>query len=171
MERLERGTNRLRGRHERLLPHQWRGPGEISRLALSRGRSFATLSRDDVYGRAAPAHVVRGLAAPRRGTEPDPTMSEEDTTIRCARCEREDVHSMGTPPFPNELGERVAREICGDCWEEWKHHQMLLINHYGLNLRDANARRFLTQNMRSFLFSEGPAGAEIDTSREGEVSW
>ncbi len=78
---------------------------------------------------------------------------------------------MGSPPFPNELGERVAEEICGDCWEEWKRRQMLLINHYGLNLRDANARKFLMQNMRSFLFAEGPAEAEIDTSKEGTVEW
>lgn len=111
------------------------------------------------------------LASPRGGTVHGEAMSDEGTTIRCARCEREDVHPMGAAPFPNELGERVAGEICGDCWEEWKHHQMLLINHYGLNLRDTNARQFLMQNMRSFLFSEGPAGAEIDTSKEGEVSW
>lgn len=97
-------------------------------------------------------------------------MSDE-TTIRCARCQREDAPPMGDPPFPNELGERVSREICADCWEEWKQRQMLLINHYGLNLRDSKAREFLTRNMRSFLFGEGPAGAEIDTSKEGKVSW
>lgn len=95
----------------------------------------------------------------------------DEATIVCARCEREDVRPMGAPPFRSELGARVAGEICGDCWEEWKKRQMLLINHYGLNLRDPNARTFLMQNMRSFLFAEGPAGADIDTSREGKVSW
>lgn len=77
---------------------------------------------------------------------------------------------MGAPPFPNDLGRRVAEEICGECWEEWKRRQMLLINHYGLNLLEANARQFLLTNMRSFLFAEGPAGAEIDTSQEGKIS-
>lgn len=95
----------------------------------------------------------------------------EEQTIRCARCEREGVRPLGDPPFPSELGERVAGEVCVDCWEEWKRRQMLLINHYGLNLRDTNARKFLMQNMRSYLFAEGPAGAEIDTSKEGTVEW
>jgi Fe-S cluster biosynthesis and repair protein YggX len=48
---------------------------------------------------------------------------------------------------------------------------MLLINHYGLNLQDSNARTFLITNLKSFLFAEGPAGASIDTSKEGDVSW
>ncbi len=91
--------------------------------------------------------------------------------IRCPRCEREDVAPVGFAPFPNELGERVKAEVCQECWEEWKKHQMLLINHYGLNLQDTNARQFLITNMKSFLFSEGPAGASIDTSQEGSVSW
>lgn len=95
----------------------------------------------------------------------------ETQTITCARCERENVAPMGRPPFPDELGRRVAEEICGDCWEQWKRQQMLLINHYGLNLRDQNARAFLLQNMRSFLFGEGGAQAEIDTSQEGKVDW
>lgn len=95
----------------------------------------------------------------------------DDRTIECARCERAGVTAVGAAPFPDELGERVAAEICTDCWEEWKRRQMLLINHYGLNLRDPNARKFLVQNMRSYLFAEGPAGAEIDSSKEGTVEW
>ena len=70
-------------------------------------------------------------------------------------------------PFPNELGQRISAEVCEECWEAWKHHQMLLINHYGLNLQDSNARTFLITNLKSFLFAEGPAGASIDTSKEG----
>ena len=92
-------------------------------------------------------------------------------SIRCPRCEREGVAPLGSAPFPNELGQRIAAEICVECWEAWKHHQMLLINHYGLNLQDANARTFLITNLKSFLFAEGPAGATIDTSKEGRVSW
>lgn len=95
-------------------------------------------------------------------------MSDEFT---CARCGRSDVEPLGTRPFPNELGDRLAGGVCGECWEAWKKQQMLLINHYGLNLRDANARAFLVTNLKSFLFGEGPASASIDTSQEGKVSW
>jgi Fe-S cluster biosynthesis and repair protein YggX len=84
------------------------------------------------------------------------TSQDAQDTIRCARC---------------ELGQRISAEVCEECWEAWKHHQMLLINHYGLNLQDSNARTFLITNLKSFLFAEGPAGASIDTSKEGDVSW
>ena len=92
------------------------------------------------------------------------------STPSCARCGREAFEPMGRAPFTDELGTRIADEVCGECWEAWKKHQMLLINHYGLNLRDRRARDFLLKNLRAFLFSEGE-GEEIDTSKEGEVSW
>lgn len=93
------------------------------------------------------------------------------TSFGCTRCEREGVQPLDRAPFPNELGQRLVAEICQDCWEEWKQRQMLLINHYGLRLHEAEAREFLYTNLRSFLFGEGDAGAEIDTSKEGSVDW
>lgn len=95
----------------------------------------------------------------------------EADRIQCSRCGREDAPPLPKRPFPNELGRRVQEEICRTCWEEWKQRQMLLINHYGLNLQDPEAREFLLANLRSFLFGEGPDGADIDTSKEGDVSW
>ncbi len=35
---------------------------------------------------------------------------------------------------------------------EWLRTQQQLINHYGLNLRDAQAKQFLFSNMDQFLF-------------------
>ncbi len=78
---------------------------------------------------------------------------------------------MDRAPFPTELGERIVAEICLDCWEEWKHRQMLLINHHGLKLQEAAARDFLYTNLRAFLFGEGEATADIDPAEEGSVSW
>ncbi len=94
-----------------------------------------------------------------------------DEGFRCARCDREDVAPVARPPFADDLGRRVTNEVCEDCWEDWKRRQMLLINHYGLNLREERAREFLRTNLRSFLFGEGGEGAEIDTSKEGSVEW
>lgn len=48
---------------------------------------------------------------------------------------------------------------------------MVIINHYGLNVRDPKAREFLIANLRSFLFGEGEGGADIDPSQEGSVEW
>jgi len=92
------------------------------------------------------------------------------TTKTCARCGKEDFVQIDRAPFADELGERIVATTCAECWEDWKKHQMLLINHYGLNLRDRSAREFLLKNLRSFLFGEGDAEI-IDTSREGDVSW
>ena len=92
-------------------------------------------------------------------------------TFDCNRCDRENPTPVAKPPFPTDLGQRIVGEICDGCWEEWKQRQMLLINHYGLNLQEARARDFLYTNLRSFLFGEGDDGAEIDTSQEGKVSW
>jgi len=94
----------------------------------------------------------------------------EHDDFACVRCGKADRKPLPRPPFPDELGTRLVAEICTDCWEDWKRRQMLLINHYGLNVREARAREFLVTNLRSFLFGEGE-DAEIDSSREGRVSW
>ncbi|MCK5447447.1 MAG: oxidative damage protection protein [Gemmatimonadetes bacterium] len=92
-------------------------------------------------------------------------------SFQCVRCGKPDREPISRPPFPNELGRRLVSEICSGCWEEWKQRQMLLINHYGLNVRDPRAREFLVTNLSAFLFAEGEDQAEIDTSQEGNVDW
>ena len=61
-------------------------------------------------------------------------------------------------------------EICAECWGQWLKQQTMLINHYGLNLMDPQARAFLTKNMEAFLFGKGKQ-EEVDTSQEGKISW
>jgi len=45
----------------------------------------------------------------------------------------------------------------------------MLINHYGLNVMDPQARQFLTRNMDAFLFKTG-AGDAVDTSKQGTIT-
>lgn len=94
-----------------------------------------------------------------------------EAALECARCGKPDRTPLDRPPFPNELGDRLVAEICSECWEEWKQRQMVLINHYGLNVREPRAREFLVTNLRSFLFGEGDEQAGIDTSQEGSIRW
>ena len=89
--------------------------------------------------------------------------------FRCARCGTEDADPLGAPPFANEIGRRVAEEICPECWDDWKDRQMLLINHYGLNLQDREARAFLMDNMEKFLFEEGEGEAGEGGGDDGAV--
>lgn len=76
-------------------------------------------------------------------------------TVHCARCGL-DREAMAFQPFPNELGRRVYDQVCGVCWAEWLRTQQQLINHYALNLRDAQAKEFLLSNMEQFLFTSAP---------------
>lgn len=45
----------------------------------------------------------------------------------------------------------------------------MLINHYGLNLRDPDAKKFLTEQTERFLYGEDVE--EVDTSKQGTISW
>jgi Fe-S cluster biosynthesis and repair protein YggX len=89
-------------------------------------------------------------------------------TIDCRRCG--EGPALSKPPFRNELGDRIIREICQNCWKEWLQHQTLLINHYGLDPRDQKARDFLYQQVEEVLLGEGQA-RQVDTSQEGTISW
>jgi Fe-S cluster biosynthesis and repair protein YggX len=78
-------------------------------------------------------------------------------TITCTRCGKQ-RDQMAFQPFQNDLGRRAFAEICTVCWAEWLKQQQALINHYGLNLRDAEAKKFLFGEMETFLWGEGDAG-------------
>ncbi len=89
--------------------------------------------------------------------------------IDCTRCESPRTQ-LDRPPFPDELGDRIHANICQVCWDEWLRRQMQLINHYALDVRTAESRDFLRRNVEAFLFGTGEAN-DIDTSREGRISW
>lgn len=90
-------------------------------------------------------------------------------TIECRRC-GEEKPQLEKPPFRNDLGRRIEAEICRSCWSDWLDHQTLLINHYGLDVRDPKARRFLYEKIEELLL-EGGTDEELDTSLEGQVDW
>ena len=77
------------------------------------------------------------------------------TQVNCARCGQVG-DQLDQPPLPTDLGHRIYDSICRKCWGEWLQNQTAIINHYGLNLVDPEARKFLTQQTEQFLF--GPQG-------------
>ncbi|MHB1169504.1 MAG: oxidative damage protection protein [Longimicrobiales bacterium] len=89
--------------------------------------------------------------------------------IQCTRCGRT-AEQLEKAPLRNELGERIHASICRPCWDEWLRFQTMLINHNGLDVRDKPARDFLTTNMEAFLFKTGET-EDIDTSKQGQISW
>ena len=92
-----------------------------------------------------------------------------DATIRCRRCQK-DAAPLAKAPFRTELGERILREICSSCWDDWLKQQRQIINHYGLDPRDKRAREFLYEQIEQVLFKR-EAGAEIDTTKQGTIEW
>ncbi len=88
--------------------------------------------------------------------------------IQCARCGKEG-QPIPYAPFRNELGAKIHAEICQTCWSQWLQYQTALINHYGLNVRDADAKQFLTEQTERYLF--GGETEDIDTTKQGTISW
>ncbi len=76
--------------------------------------------------------------------------------VTCARCGHV-RDGIAAPPFRSELGDRIFDSICKVCWDEWLHQQTAIINHYGLDLRDPQARQFLTTQTETFLFGHAQA--------------
>ena len=89
--------------------------------------------------------------------------------ITCSRCGQTRA-GFERPPFPGPIGQRAVGEICQDCWGAWLKQQTMLINHYGLNVMDPQARTFLMKNMTAFLFKAGEE-EQVDTTKQGTVQW
>lgn len=76
-------------------------------------------------------------------------------TITCTRC-GQSRDQMAFRPFQNDIGLRAFEQICAVCWAEWLKYQQQLINHYGLDLRSPEAKKFLFEQMETYLFTAAP---------------
>jgi Fe-S cluster biosynthesis and repair protein YggX len=89
--------------------------------------------------------------------------------VTCTRC-GQSREGFEKAPFPGAMGQRIVAEICRECWGQWLKQQTMLINHYGLNVMDPQARQFLTRNLDAFLFKSGRQ-EDVDTSKQGTINW
>lgn len=89
--------------------------------------------------------------------------------VLCARC-KETREGFERAPFPGAIGARIVESVCQRCWGDWLKQQTMLINHYGLNVMDPQARQFLTRNMQAFLFRTDEL-TDVDTSKKGTIDW
>ena len=74
--------------------------------------------------------------------------------VMCVKLGRE-LPGLNRPPFGGELGKRVYEHVSQQAWLMWQDQTTLLINHYGLNLRDPAAQKFLMEQLEQFFFGEG----------------
>ena len=90
------------------------------------------------------------------GIEPPNLTSAEDTeaieagSFVCKRC-RKARPGLDEPPFSGELGARVEKDICIDCWKEWMAMSIKVINEFHLNMATPEANEIYETNLREFL--------------------
>lgn len=73
----------------------------------------------------------------------------------------ESLPGLESPPIPGPLGARLFDEVSAKAWQHWLELQTMLINENHLNLRDASARKYLSEQREKFLDNadwERPAG-------------
>ena len=87
--------------------------------------------------------------------------------VTCAKLKRR-LPGLDRPPIPGELGQRIYDHISQQAWEMWQDQSRLLINHYGLNLADPDARQLMRQQMEQFLFGDDDEGDDKPEGWEPE---
>lgn len=70
--------------------------------------------------------------------------------ITCTHCGKISA-PLSEPPVGGALGLTIQKRICAECWKEWVNQQTLYINHYGLQMADADDRKQLLQIMKTYL--------------------
>ncbi len=71
--------------------------------------------------------------------------------VFCVKLGRE-LPGLEQPPFSGALGQRIYNDISADAYDLWQPQMTILINHYGLNPADPEARRILREQMEEFFF-------------------
>lgn len=71
--------------------------------------------------------------------------------IHCVKLQRE-AEGLDYAPWPGELGQQIYAEISREAWQQWLDYQTKLINENRINPLDPKARKFLTGQMKAFLF-------------------
>lgn len=94
-----------------------------------------------------------------RLTVPKAVLKSMTRTVLCRKYGRE-LEGLDAPPMPGPLGETLYSTVSKAAWNAWLKHQTTLINEKFLNLRDASARTYLSEQMERFLDNEAVDIAE-----------
>jgi Fe-S cluster biosynthesis and repair protein YggX len=87
------------------------------------------------------------------GDQPSTTETPGQHMVFCAKLQRE-LPGLDKPPFPGALGQRIYEGVSKQAYEMWPAQSTLIINHYGLNMADPEARKILREQMEEFFFGE-----------------
>jgi Fe-S cluster biosynthesis and repair protein YggX len=99
-----------------------------------------------------------------------PDSGSAGNETHCARCGRAGAPRLSRPPLPGAAGREVQTRICADCWGEWTHAEVMVINELRLNFMDPASQQILDRQMREFLHLQPAAGAAPAGSTEAAQS-
>jgi Fe-S cluster biosynthesis and repair protein YggX len=74
--------------------------------------------------------------------------------VNCVKLGRE-AEGLAFAPVPGALGKKIFDNVSKEAWSAWIRHQTMLVNENRLNLADANARRYLMEQMERYFFGGG----------------
>jgi Fe-S cluster biosynthesis and repair protein YggX len=72
-------------------------------------------------------------------------------TINCVYLNKE-ADGLDFQLYPGDLGKRIFDNISKEAWGLWQKKQTMLINEKKLNMMNVDDRKFLEEQMTSFLF-------------------
>ena len=80
-------------------------------------------------------------------------------TVFCRKYQQ-DLEGLERPPYPGPKGQELFEHVSKQAWQEWLKHQTMLINEKQLNMMDASARSYLSEQLEKFLSGEDYDRAE-----------
>lgn len=80
-------------------------------------------------------------------------------TVHCRKYDK-NLEGLDTPPLPGPAGEAIFNSVSKKAWLEWQNLQTMLINEKSLDLRNPEARKYLTEQREKFLDNEATDHAE-----------
>ncbi len=75
------------------------------------------------------------------------------TKVFCRKYQKE-MDGMLMPPFPGPKGQEIMNTVSQQAWQEWKAHQVRLINEKQLSMINPEHRKFIQQEMEKFLSNQ-----------------
>lgn len=86
-------------------------------------------------------------------------MADEEKKPRMVNCVKlvRELPGLERAPRNDDLGKRIFENVSAQAWDMWLAQQTILINHYGLNMVDPEAHKFLSEQMEEFFFGDGAA--------------
>ncbi len=76
--------------------------------------------------------------------------------VNCIKLGRE-AEGLDFPPIPGAMGQKIFENVSKEAWQQWVKLQTMIINENRLNLMDAQARKYLAEQMDRHFFGEGAA--------------